>query len=75
VNTSLFASTFFTLTGFHGLHVTLGLVALAVLLGLALAGGVGGRHSSAVKALSMYWHFVDAVWVAVLVVVYLRSLL
>jgi cytochrome c oxidase subunit 1/cytochrome c oxidase subunit I+III len=75
VDTSLFASTFFTLTGFHGLHVTLGLVALAVLLALALRGGIVGRHSSAVKAMSMYWHFVDVVWIAVFSVVYLRSLL
>jgi cytochrome c oxidase subunit 1/cytochrome c oxidase subunit I+III len=75
VNSSLFATTFFTLTGFHGLHVTVGLVALLVLLGLAISGGVGGRYSSAVKAMSLYWHFVDVVWVAVFSVVYLRSLL
>ena len=75
VNSSLFASTFFTLTGFHGLHVTLGLLALGVLFGLALAGDFKGKHSSAFKAISLYWHFVDVVWIAVFSVVYLRNLL
>jgi len=75
VNTSLFASTFFTLTGFHGLHVTLGLAAIGVLFVLALAGDFVGRRSSALKAIGLYWHFVDAVWVLVFSVVYLRNLL
>ncbi|MDB5220996.1 MAG: cytochrome c oxidase, subunit [Myxococcaceae bacterium] len=75
VDSSLFASTFFTLTGFHGLHVTLGLLALGVLFGLALAGDFTGRQSSAFKAVGLYWHFVDAVWVAVFSIVYLRNLL
>jgi heme/copper-type cytochrome/quinol oxidase subunit 3 len=75
VNTSLFASTFFTLTGFHGLHVTLGLVALGVLFALALLGDFKGKHSSAFKSISLYWHFVDVVWIAVFSVVYLRNLL
>jgi len=75
VNSSLFASTFFTLTGFHGLHVTLGLIALGVLLTLAIAGDFRGKHSPAFKAISLYWHFVDAVWIAVFSVVYLRTVL
>jgi cytochrome c oxidase subunit 1/cytochrome c oxidase subunit I+III len=75
INTSLFASTFFTLTGFHGLHVTLGLVALAILLFLALKGDFRGKSSSALKAAGLYWHFVDVVWIAVFSVVYLRNLL
>jgi heme/copper-type cytochrome/quinol oxidase subunit 3 len=75
VNASLFASTFFTLTGFHGLHVTLGLVGLSIILGLAFFGGdFKGKHSSAFKALSLYWHFVDVVWIVVFSVVYLRNL-
>ena len=74
--TNLFATTFFTLTGFHGLHVTLGLLALGVLAWLAIAGDFEGKkHSSAFKALGMYWHFVDVVWVFVFSIVYLRSLL
>jgi heme/copper-type cytochrome/quinol oxidase subunit 3 len=75
INTSLFASTFFTLTGFHGLHVTLGLVALAILLFLAFKGDFKGKTSSALKAAGLYWHFVDVVWIAVFSVVYLRNLL
>lgn len=76
VNSSLFASTFFTLTGFHGLHVTLGLLGLAVMYGLALAGDFAkSRRSSAFGAIGLYWHFVDVVWVVVFSVVYLRNLL
>ncbi len=76
VNTSLFTSTFFTLTGFHGLHVTLGLVALGVILWLGLAGDLKGRrHSSAFKAIGLYWHFVDVVWIAVFGIVYVRNIL
>jgi cytochrome c oxidase subunit 1/cytochrome c oxidase subunit I+III len=81
-NTNLFATSFFALTGFHGLHVTLGLVALLIVLGLAVAGdfrktaGEKGRvkGTSAVEAIAIYWHFVDVVWVAVFAVVYLRAL-
>ena len=75
VDTSLFASTFFTLTGFHGLHVALGLMAIGILFVLALAGDFAGRRSSAVKAIGLYWHFVDVVWILVFSVVYLRNLL
>jgi heme/copper-type cytochrome/quinol oxidase subunit 3 len=73
VNRNLFATTFFTLTGFHGLHVFIGLVALAIVTGLAAAGrfGPGERHAEAFEAVGMYWHFVDAVWVVVFSVVYL----
>src|SRR5204862_6966452 len=73
IETSLFASTFFTLTGFHGLHVTLGLVALGIVLVLAAMGDFRGRNSGAVKAIGMYWHLVDVVWSAVLRVVCLRE--
>jgi cytochrome c oxidase subunit I+III len=74
-STSLFATTFFTLTGFHGLHVTLGLIALGVLFTLAMLGDFKNtKHSSAFKALGMYWHFVDVVWVVVFSIVYIRSL-
>jgi len=75
VNTSLFTSTFFTLTGFHGLHVTLGLVALGIIAGLAFAGDFRGKPSGALKAVGLYWHFVDVVWVVVFSVVYLRNVL
>jgi cytochrome c oxidase subunit I len=73
VATNLFATTFFTLTGFHGLHVTVGLVALAIVLGLALAGDLRHRHSALLRAVGLYWHFVDVVWLVVFSIVYLRA--
>jgi len=75
VNSSLFASTFFTLTGFHGLHVTLGLVALGILGWLGVAGDFRGKPANALRAVGIYWHFVDVVWVVVFSVVYLRNVL
>jgi heme/copper-type cytochrome/quinol oxidase subunit 3 len=71
VSRNLFGTTFFTLTGFHGLHVLIGLVALTVLLGLTLAGDFRGPDSAAIETISLYWHFVDAVWVVIFGVVYL----
>jgi cytochrome c oxidase subunit 1/cytochrome c oxidase subunit I+III len=75
VSSSLFASTFFTLTGFHGLHVTLGLVALGILAALAFAGDFRGGSARALRAVGLYWHFVDVVWIAVFSIVYLRNVL
>ncbi len=71
VATNLFATSFFTLTGFHGLHVTLGLVALTIVLGLTLRGE--RRTVTALRTVGLYWHFVDVVWVVVFTVVYLRA--
>jgi heme/copper-type cytochrome/quinol oxidase subunit 3 len=71
VSSNLFAAAFFTLTGFHGLHVCAGLVALLIVLGLALAGDSGRRPSPALKAVGLYWHFVDLVWVVVFSTVYI----
>ncbi len=71
VGTNLFTTTFFTLTGFHGIHVCVGLIALLVVLGLALAGDFKTRRSPALAAIGLYWHFVDVVWVLVLCVVYI----
>ncbi len=73
VSSSLFASTFFTLTGFHGLHVTLGIFALAILTRLAFGAGFKERSSNALKAVGVYWHFVDIVWIAVFSIVYVRG--
>jgi cytochrome c oxidase subunit I len=74
VGTNLFATTFFTLTGFHGLHVIGGLVALAIILAIALRGHLTGRLAMGLRAVGYYWHFVDVVWVVVFSVVYLRGL-
>ncbi len=75
VNSNLFATTFFTLTGFHGLHVCVGLIALMVVMGLAWAGDFKDGRLEALKSIGLYWHFVDAVWVVVFSVIYLRLLL
>ena len=74
-NTNLFTTTFFTLTGFHGFHVTVGLVALAILLALAARSSLAGRRAVGLRAVGYYWHFVDVVWVAVFSVVYVRGAL
>ena len=73
VETNLFATTFFTLTGFHGLHVLVGLVALTVVLVLATLGELTGRLGQGLRTVGYYWHFVDAVWIVVFSVVYLRG--
>jgi cytochrome c oxidase subunit I len=75
VSTNLFATTFFTLTGFHGLHVLLGLVALLIFLWLAWRGDFASGPESAFEAAGYYWHFVDVVWVFVLLTVYILPLL
>jgi heme/copper-type cytochrome/quinol oxidase subunit 3 len=70
-STNLFGTTFFTLTGFHGLHVFIGLVMLTILVGFALKGDFKNGKSSAMSAISLYWHFVDAVWVVIFSLVYI----
>ena len=71
LHSSLFGSSFFTLTGFHGLHVLIGIVwALST-----LAGAVRGRYSAdryeGVEAFGLYWHFVDVVWIVLFTIIYL----
>jgi cytochrome c oxidase subunit I len=75
VSTNLFSTTFFTLTGFHGLHVLLGLVALLIFLWLAWRGDFASGRESAFESAGYYWHFVDVVWVFVLLTVYILPLL
>jgi cytochrome c oxidase subunit 3/cytochrome o ubiquinol oxidase subunit 3 len=70
ISTNLFGTTFYTLVGFHGVHVTVGLIALTVVLALALRGAVSEKHSLGAELVSWYWHFVDVVWVVVFSVVY-----
>jgi len=69
--TSLFGTTFFTLTGFHGTHVAIGVAWLSVLLIMALLGKLGAHNSLTVEMAALYWHFVDLVWVAIFTLVYL----
>jgi cytochrome c oxidase subunit I+III len=75
VSSNLFTTTFFTLTGFHGLHVCVGLVLLLIMMGLSLAGDFKLGRLEAVRSISWYWHFVDGVWIVVFSVIYLKLLL
>jgi cytochrome c oxidase subunit 3/cytochrome o ubiquinol oxidase subunit 3 len=70
-STNLFGTTYYSLVGLHALHVTIGLVALTTVLILTLRGSVRERHHEPIEALSLYWHFVDGIWVVVFSVVYL----
>ena len=67
----IFGSTFFTLTGFHGAHVTAGLLFLLVCLVRSIRGDFSATKHFAVQAAEMYWHFVDVVWIFVFTVLYL----
>src|SRR6201988_1940906 len=70
ISTNLFGTTYYSLVGLHGFHVTVGLIMLSIVAIFALAGRVRAEQSRRVEVLSMYWHFVDAVWVVVFTVVY-----
>ena len=71
ISTNLFGTTYYSLVGLHAFHVTVGLILLTVVLLFGLAGRVGHDQSGRIDVLSMYWHFVDAVWVVVFTVVYI----
>ena len=71
LGTNLFGATFFTLTGFHGAHVTLGIVWLVSLLILGMKGRLGPATSLDVEICALYWHFVDIVWIVIFTLLYL----
>jgi cytochrome c oxidase subunit III len=70
IATNLFGTTYYSLVGLHAFHVTVGLLMMAIVLIFGLAGKVGWNHATRVDVLSLYWHFVDAVWVVVFTTVY-----
>lgn len=70
ISTNLFGTTYYSLVGLHAFHVAAGLAMLLTVAVLALFGRVGVSRSGQIQVLSMYWHFVDAVWVVVFTVVY-----
>jgi cytochrome c oxidase subunit III len=70
ISTNLFGTTYYSLVGLHAFHVTAGMILLSIVAIFAVAGRVGTEHSRRVEVLSLYWHFVDAVWVVVFTVVY-----
>jgi len=69
--TSLFSSSFYTLTGFHGVHVTVGIVMLMALVGIISRSKVPGQKAEVVELVGLYWHFVDIVWIIIFTLVYL----
>jgi cytochrome c oxidase subunit III len=71
ISTNLFGTTYYSLVGLHASHVVIGLILLSIVLFFGLAGRVGPEESARVDVLSMYWHFVDAVWIVVFTVVYI----
>jgi len=71
IKTNVVASSFFTLTGFHGAHVTGGILMLLSLFGMSLDGRLPTEKSEAVELVGLYWHFVDIVWIVIFTVVYL----
>ncbi len=70
ISTNLFGTTYYSLVGLHAFHVTVGLFMLSVVAIFGFMGRMGVSQSDRVAVLSMYWHFVDAVWVVVFTVVY-----
>jgi cytochrome c oxidase subunit 3 len=71
IRTNLFGSSFFTLTGFHGAHVTAGVLWLLTLLAIDYRRGLGPRDAINVDLAALYWHFVDVVWIVIFTLVYL----
>jgi heme/copper-type cytochrome/quinol oxidase subunit 3 len=71
IKTNLFGSSFFVLTGFHGVHVTLGIIMLLSLWNLSLRGKLPPARSEVVEIAGLYWHFVDVVWIVIFTVIYL----
>ena len=70
LTSNLFGTTYYSLVGFHAAHVFIGLALITLVFVLTLLGHVKPEHSERVDLLSWYWHFVDAVWIAVFTVVY-----
>ena len=70
ISTNLFGTTYYSLVGLHAFHVTAGMIMLVMVAIFAFAGRIGREQSHRVEVLSLYWHFVDVVWVVVFTVVY-----
>lgn len=69
--TSLFGSSFYTLTGFHGVHVTVGIIMLMAMVGVLQRSEVPGKMSETIEMIGLYWHFVDIVWIVIFTLIYL----
>lgn len=73
ISQNLFGTTFFTLTGFHALHVIAGLSMLSILLGVSLLRTGKSTPQRALGSIALYWHFVDAVWIVIFSIVYIGT--
>jgi cytochrome c oxidase subunit 3 len=71
ISRNLFGTTYFTLVGFHALHITIGVVVMSMVFGLAWCRQITARNKTGVQVVSWYWHFVDAVWLVVFGLVYI----
>jgi len=71
LKSNLFGSTFFVLTGFHGAHVTVGIIYLITLAVMSLRGRIGPERTLNVEIAGLYWHFVDVIWIVIFPLVYL----
>lgn len=71
ISTNLFGTTYYSLVGLHAFHVTVGLIALSIVAIFTSLGYLNREHAERVSVLSLYWHFVDAVWVVVFTTVYI----
>lgn len=68
---SLFASSFYTLTGFHGVHVSIGIIMLIAVMGMVAKNRIAGDKAETIEMIGLYWHFVDIVWIIIFTLVYL----
>jgi cytochrome c oxidase subunit 3 len=70
ISTNLFGTTYYSLVGLHAFHVTVGLIMIAIAMILTLSGQVKQEHGERAEVFSLYWHFVDMIWIVVFTVVY-----
>jgi len=70
INSGVYGTLFYTMTGFHGAHVLGGVIGMMVVLARGMSGQFSAKHHSAVEAIHYYWHFVDIVWVVLFTVIY-----
>lgn len=68
---TIYGTTFFTLTGFHGAHVAGGVIFMGVCLVRSMGGQFSSEHHEAIEAASLYWHFVDIIWIALFTILYI----
>ena len=69
--TNIFGSAFYPLTGFHGVHVSVGIIFLLSLFVMSVRGNLGSDRGETVEIFGLYWHFVDIVWILIFTIVYL----